>query len=308
MTPDSPSVTPVDAPEEAVPSKGGPLSAVAGYLRGPWTIAVYTFREGIRKKTLVGFLILSLLVIFGSSFMAAFLDPSSVGAAMGDLKTDAGLKLVKEICVSTISIFGVLITIFISASVVPSEIESRVIYTVLSKPLRRFQYLLGKFIGIQLIVLLNLLLMTALFFAALWVREGVAPTLLLWSTLLTYFEFLIVSAFTFALSCAASSPVLPTIGGLFIWLTGNLTEYLRDVHNRAGQTGEALDQFIGQVANALHAILPNLQNFSLKTQILHGAINDPPTNALIPNLVLYGLVYALFGFLLSQVIFWRREM
>ena len=280
------------------------MSAVVNYLRGPWCIAVYTWREGIRKKTLVGFLILSLLVIFGSSFMAVFLDPTTIG----DVQSDIDLKLVKDICVSTISIFGVLITIFISASVVLNEAESKVIYTVLSKPVRRFQYLLGKFVGVQMIILVNLLLMAGLFFLALYFRQAILPTLLLWSPLLTYFEFLVISAFTFALSCTATSAVLPTIGGFFIYLTGNLTEYLKDVYIRSGQTEEWLDALIGRVAYGLYYILPNLQRFSLKTQIINSLPNDPPRDAMIPNVVALGVLYAISGFLLAYWVFRNREV
>ena len=276
------------------------MKAVVDFVRGPWTIAIYTWREGIRRKSLVGFLILSLLVIFGSGFMSSFLDPSS--------DTDLQLKLVKDICVSTISIFGVLIAIFISASVVPNETENKVIYTVLSKPVRRFQYLLGKFMGAQLIILANLALMGALFFIALFIRQPVLPTLLLWSIFLTYFEFLIVSAFTFAISCLATSSVLPTIGGLFIYFTANLTEYLKDVYIRSGQTGEWLDSALGYVAWVLYNVLPNLQNFSLKTQIINGQPNDPPTDVLIPQLVLYGLLYGLSGYILAYWLFRKREL
>jgi ABC-type transport system involved in multi-copper enzyme maturation permease subunit len=276
------------------------MGAIIEFFRGPWYIAVYTYREGIRKKTLIGFLVLSLLVIFGASFISSYLDPTS--------ETDIDLKLIKDICVATISIFGVLITIFISASVVPGEIENKVIYTILSKPVRRVQYLLGKFIGAQLIIIVNLLLMGVLFFAALYMRQGIMPTLLLWSLLLTYFEFLIISAFTFAVSCASTSAVVPTIIGLFIYITGNLTEFLKDVQNRAGQSGQWFDDMIGWVANSLYQVLPNLQNFSLKTQIINGQPNDPPTDVLIPNLMAYGTLYAVFGFLLAWVIFWRKEM
>lgn len=258
----------------------------------------------MRKKTLIGFLILSLLVIFGSNFMTAFLSTTQVG----DSGSDVEVKLVKDICVTTISLFGVLITIFISASVVPAEMDNKVIYTVLSKPVRRVQYLLGKFIGVQLIVLMNLLLMGGLFFMALYFKTGVLPTLLLWSILLTYFEFLIVSAFTFALSCSSTSAVLPTIGGLFIYFVGNLTEYLKDVANRAGETGQAVDDFIGNLALWLWRILPNLKNFSLKNQILYLAPNDPPQDIQIPNLIVYGLVYALSGFILAWWVFRRKEL
>ncbi len=283
------------------------MSAVLDYMRGPWCIAVYTWREGIRKKTLVGFLILSLLVIFGASFMSAFLDQTTVGAA----ETDLDLKLIKDICVTTISIFGMLITIFISASVVPNEVENKVIYTVLSKPVRRMQYLLGKFIGVQMIVLANLLLMAGLFFAAIWIKQEAMPTLLLWSVLLTYFEFLVVSAFTFAVSCTSTSAVLPTIAGLFIYMTGNLTEYLKDVNNRSREAEDFFQRFIGKAAEWLYNILPNLQKFSLKNYILDLQPNDPlPSEMMdqIPNLVLYGLAYAIAGYLIAYWVFRRKEL
>ncbi len=280
------------------------MTSVVEYLARPWAIAVYTWREGIRKKTLVGFLILSLLVIFGSSFLGAFLDATYTG----DADVDMDLKLVKDISVTTISIFGVLITIFISASVVPNEVENKVIYTVLSKPVRRLQYLLGKFLGVQLIILINLLLMGGLFFITLYLRQNVMPTLLLWSILLTYFEFLIISSFTFAISCASTSSVLPTIAGFFIYLTGNLTEYLNDVSLRSQQSSEFIDNIIGYVAQGLYITLPNLQNFSLKTQILNSQPNDPPTDVLIPQLMMYGVVNAAVGFALAYWIFRRKEL
>ncbi len=276
------------------------MTAIVDFFRGPWCIAVYTWREGMRKKTLVGFLVLSLLVIFGSSFMSSFLDPSA--------QSDMELKLIKDICVTTIAIFGMLITVFISASVVPLEMDNKVIYTVLSKPVRRVQYLLGKFLGVQLIILVNLAMMGALFFLAIYMKQRILPTLLLWSILLTYFQFIIVSAFTFAISCASTSSVLPTIGGLFIYITGTLTEYLKDVFTRSGQTGEWFDKIVGYVAYGLYNVLPNLMHFDLKDQIINRAPNDPPTDVLIPNLIAYGLLYAMTGFIMSYIIFRRKEM
>ena len=275
------------------------------FFRGPLTIAGYTWREGMRKKTLIGFLILSLLVIFGSTFLTAFLGEAR---ASGNIESEVETKLIKDICVSAIAIFGVLITIFVSASVVPQEMENKVIYTILSKPVRRYQYLLGKFMGIQMIVLINLALMSAVFFITLWIKEGVMPTLLLWSTPLTYFQFLIVSAFTFALSCTSTSSILPTIGGLFIYITGNLTEYLKDVANRVGEASGAFDAFVGRLAFGLYQILPNLRNFDLKSQILNLQPNDPPVDLQFWWLVRYGLLYSVAGYLLAYILFRRKEL
>jgi ABC-type transport system involved in multi-copper enzyme maturation permease subunit len=258
----------------------------------------------MRKKTLIGFLILSLLVIAGSTLLTAFLSQSQINQ---EISIDVESKMIKDICVSAISVFGILITIFISASGVPAEMENKVIYTILSKPVRRFQYLLGKFVGVQLIIMLNLLLMTLLFFIALYVKQSVLPTLLLWSALLTYFQFLIVSAFTFAISCTSTSSVLPTIAGLFIFIIGNLTEYLKGVSEKAAEA-EGVNAIIGHIASALYKILPNLRNFDLRNQILYLQPDDPPADIMIPRLIAYGLAYAISGFILAYWLFRRKEL
>ena len=279
--------------------------AVANTIRGPWAIAVYTWREGIRKKTLLGFLILSLFVIFGSSFMTAFMTQATV---VGDIETQVETKMIKDICVTAISIFGILITIFISASVVPTELDNKVIYTVLSKPVKRYHYLFGKFLGVQLIVIANLVLMSILFMIALYLKEQVFPTMLIWSSLLTYFQFLIVSSFTFAISCTSTSSVLPTIAGLFIYIGGNLTEYLRDTADRASSSDQAFDVFVGQAARVISNVVPNLRSFDLREQILNLPLNDPPTDVMIPNLIAYGLMCATVGYLLALWLFQRKEL
>ena len=294
----------MSAESAVISAKGARSGGIGTYIRGPWAIALYTWQEGIRKKTLIGFLLLSLLVIFGSTFMTAFMANTTIG----NVETEVQTKMIKDICVSSIAIFGILITIFISASVVPTELENKVIYTILSKPIRRYQYLAGKFLGVQLIVIANLLLMTLLFMVALYAKERIFPTLLLWSALLTYFQFLIVSAFTFAISCTSTSSVLPTIAGLFIYIAGNLTEYLKDVYNRVGESERFFDTIIANIAQGLYYVLPNLRNFDMKDQILYLRSNDPPADIMIPNLIAYGLVFAAVGYLLAWVLFARKEL
>ena len=277
------------------------IAAVAWFT--PWSIALSTFREGLRRMTLIGFLILSILVIFGSMFMTAMMYDTG-----GTVATDVDVKLIKDICITAISIFGVLIAIFISASVVPTEIENKVVYTVLSKPVRRFQYLLGKFVGVQIIVAVNLLLMGVLFSIALYIKEPIFPRMLLYAIFLTYFEFLIVSAFTFAVAAASTSAVLPTIAGLFIYITGNLTQYLESVVNRSEASESAVDKTVGGLAWVLRNTLPDLQYFSLKTEILSLQINDTPKDIQIPNLVVYGILYALAGYIIAYWVFRRKEL
>jgi ABC-type transport system involved in multi-copper enzyme maturation permease subunit len=157
-------------------------------------------------------------------------------------------------------------------------------------------------------IILNLALMGGLFFVALYIRQNIPPTLLLWAILMTYFEFLIISAFTFAVAATASSSVLPTIAGLFIYITGNLTEYLSDVAVRSEASTDIVDKTVGTIANALHSILPNLQNFSMRMELVNGLPNDAPNFDMMDNLILTSLVYSAAGFALAYLIFRRKEL
>jgi len=152
--------------------------------------------------------------------------------------------------------------------------------------------------------------MGVLFFGAIWVKQNVLPTLLLYAILLTYFEFLVVSALTFAVSCTSSSAVLPTISGLFIYIVGNLTEYLKGVYERAEMVAEAgiIDSAVSMIAKLLYYVLPNLQNFSLRQQIVHLQPNDPPTDVQIPALIAYALLYAVAGFGIALMVFRKKEL
>jgi hypothetical protein len=78
--------------------------------------------------------------------------------------------------------------------------------------------------------------------------------------------------------------------------------------NRSGQTQQFLDQAIGWIAWGLYNLVPNLQNFSLKDQILYLQPNDPPKDAMIPQLIMYGLVFAVSGYIISYIIFRRKEL
>jgi len=80
------------------------------------------------------------------------------------------------------------------------------------------------------------------------------------------------------------------------------------VANKAGQTGQWLDETIGKLARGLYLILPNLQHFSLRNDILYLQPNDPPKDVLLSQLIAYGLVYALAGYIIAYWVFRRKEL
>ena len=255
-------------------------------------IAANTYREGIRKKTLIGFLIVALLVIGGSTFLTV-------------LSPGEEVKMVKDVCLAALSMFGVLIAIFTAGSMVPSEVENKTIYTVLSKPLRRFDYIVGKFVGIQFILILNLGLMALLSLAILFTREHVLSTILIKSVFLTYLELMVLSAFTFAVSMVSSSAVLPIISGAFIYIIGHLVEYLKGLSNHAVAAGHA---FLAGLIKLLYLVLPDLSNFNLRDQLIHLQPNDPRIGVIMWRLVAYALANVAVGILIAHMLFRRKEV
>jgi ABC-type transport system involved in multi-copper enzyme maturation permease subunit len=188
---------------------------------------------------------------------------------------------------------------------VPSEVENKTIYTVLSKPLRRFDYIVGKFVGIQFILILNLGLMALLSLAILFTREHVLSTILIKSVFLTYLELMVLSAFTFAVSMVSSSAVLPIICGAFIYIIGHLVEYLKGLSNHAVAAGHA---FLAGLIKLLYLVLPDLSNFNLRDQLIHLQPNDPRIGVIMWRLVAYALANVAVGILIAHMLFRRKEV
>ncbi|HOL22395.1 MAG TPA: ABC transporter permease subunit, partial [bacterium] len=123
-------------------------------MKKAWVIALNTFQESLRKKTFYILLVVALIVIGASRFFSF-------------LAAEDELKMIKDVSFSTIEFFGALIAIFTALAAVSGEIEKRTIYPLLSKPITRSNFIIGKLIGQSLIILLNVILMSIFFIVLL---------------------------------------------------------------------------------------------------------------------------------------------
>src|SRR5712691_10854438 len=117
-------------------------------------IALNTFKENLRDKILFNLVVFGLLLI-GSSILLSTLT-------IGEQAT-----IIKDVGLGSISLFGTLIAIFVGIGLVSKEIEKRTIYTIIAKPLRRYQFLLGKYFGLTLTLFVNIAIMVMGFFLIL---------------------------------------------------------------------------------------------------------------------------------------------
>ena len=247
------------------------------------SIAFNTFRENIREKLLYNLLVFALLMI-GSSILLTRLT-------IGELD-----RLIINLGLSSINFFGVLIAIFIGISLVSKEIDKKTIYTILSKPVPRYEFLLGKYLGLMFTLFVNTAVMVAGLLAVM-VYLNAPVTLLLFEALGFIFLELVVITAVALLFSTFTSATLSAIFTLAIYAVGHLSTDLK-------QFGAQMDSVGKAVLNALYYVLPNLERFNLKGQVIH-QVNISGTDVLLTTA--YGLAYAGLLLVLASIIFQRRD-
>jgi ABC-type transport system involved in multi-copper enzyme maturation permease subunit len=247
------------------------------------SISLNTFRETLREKLLYNLLIFALLMI-GSSILLSRLT-------LGDAN-----RLILDLGLASINIFGVIIAIFVGIGLVSKEIDKKTIYTILSKPVPRYEFLLGKYIGLCITLLANTTIMVAGLFMVLKFMQVPIEVVLFQSVLLIYVELLVVTAVALLFSTFTSS-TLSAIFTLAIYVIGHLSGDLKNL-------GSKLDSVSQGVLNALYYLMPNLERFNLKGHVIHQLDIGMMDMTLI---ICYGMAYATLVLLVATIIFQRRD-
>lgn len=247
------------------------------------SIALNTFRENLRDKLLYNLLVFALLMI-GSSLLLMRLT-------LGEFH-----RLLLNVGLGSINIFGVLIAIFVGIGLVNKEIEKKTIYTIISKPVARYQFLIGKYLGLTLTLLVNTLIMAGGLLLVLF-AQGVPIESMLFKALgLIFMEFMVITAV--ALLCSTfTSATLSAIFTLATYVIGHLTADLKIF-------GEKMDEGMRALVTGLYYILPNLERFNLKGNVIHH-VEVSGTDLLL--IVAYGLTYVAFLLISASIIFQRRD-
>jgi ABC-type transport system involved in multi-copper enzyme maturation permease subunit len=289
-------------------------------------IAMNTFKEAIRNRILYVILIFALILIGFSGIVS-------------ELTIASKMKIIKNLGFMSINLFGVAIAVFVGVSLVYNELEKKTIYTIVSKPIARWQFLLGKYFGLLLTVWVNVLIMTVFFLATVHyysaapADHGALVTLAIsfgkalvnffsWSLYpatanimhviaVTCLEMAIITAFAVLFS-SFSTPTLSMFFTVLTFVAGRLnedivrfTDQVWDKAYKAALAGQAdIDlPFSYYFATAAAHIIPNLQAFATTAEqaIYEQSVRVPwDTYA-------YGVVYTAGVLCLSMLIFHRRN-
>ena len=250
-----------------------------------FAIALNTCREAIRNKILYAILLFACLV-------------TGISAAFGWASIGDTIKFVKDFSLFSISLFGVVTTVVLGVSLLSKELGKRTIYNVLSKPVGRWQFLVGKFFGLLATLAVMMALMTVALLTLLYLLEGRIDWQIVPVVAVMLLELGILSAVAIFFSSIA---VTPTLAGLFTaatFIAGRSTPMLGYLMTPDQPTT------LRHIARGLHAVLPHLNQFYIADRIAYGLTLSP---AYYVDAIVYAAAYTALLLIISVAIFRRRE-
>ena len=249
-----------------------------------WTIGCNTMREAIRSKLLYTLLLFAIVMI-------------GTGVVVSSISYVEGSRILQDVGLASIRLFSTGIAIFVGVDMIHREVSGRTIYTILSKPVSRAEFLVGKFVGLVMTIWLQLGIMTAAFVAvslasAAPIDSGHGAALCLIGVELS----LIVAVAT--LFSAFTTPMLASFFTLGIYMMGHLSRDLVQIGTRSGSKSMEI------MAQLLYEVLPDLESFNLKTQAVH-QLPISLGEVLWPTL--YGTAYCAGLLYIATFLFARRD-
>jgi len=251
-------------------------------------IAFNTFREAVRDRVLYNLVVFAILMVGGALLL-------------GRISLRIERLVPVNLGLTAIALFGIVIAIFLGIGLVSKEIERRTLYTVLAaRPVRRWEFIVGKQLGLIATLVVNAGFMSAGFFAALLYlqhRFEAADRFLLVALYFIVLQFVVITSLALMFS-TFSSPLLSTIFTFALFVIGTFAEDLRGFGAMAGGSTRAL-------TSALAYVLPNFAVFNVVSEVAHSI---PVPGRLILFNSLYALLYATAVTSAAVLIFDRRNL
>jgi ABC-type transport system involved in multi-copper enzyme maturation permease subunit len=268
-------------------------------MRNIWLLAQITFKEGIRNRILIG------ILFFAIVLCAANLVITSMFAFdLGKVAVDVGLSI--------ISIAGLIIIFFLGINLLAKDLDKKTIYMVLSRPLSRWQYVIGKFMGLGLLILASIMILGAFASGSVKLSMLNAPSYIppnfSWSIFAAALVFALISllitmSLALLFTCATSSSFLAMIMTAGSYFIGQNIELVAKMYHTAGV--DSGNRLFGKLLEIIAWIFPNLAAFDLKTTAAYGL---PLTASQLVWPGIYGISYIGLILILTIFIFQRREL
>jgi hypothetical protein len=282
-----------------------------------WTLATATVTQLLRMKILFFLLAFSVLVV-------------AAGFAFPVLNPEQQLKLLKDVSFGALQVFSLVIAIVATALLLPRDLEDRTLYTILSKPVPRHEYLLGKLLGVLLLIGAGLLLMDLAFSAVLWLREKlllaqiiqaleaktpeavaqleaiVSKQGLTWGlhlgVLAVFWKAAVVAALALMISCFASSTLFTVVVTFCVVIIGHGQGLIREYFLQGGTLAEPVKKLLSAL---LAIVTPDLGVFDVVDNVINGeSVGLSAALAMSGTALLYLTGYAV----VSHLLFVEKEL
>ena len=306
-------------------STSAPTTAKASHASRILVIATHTFTQLVRMKVFYFLAIFAVIAIASNFFdLPQHEGPEAVGANV--------LRSIKSWSLGAMTLFSVVLCVVATALLLPKDVEDRTLYTILAKPVPRFDYLAGKLLGVLLLVFVSLALMDVLMTVVLqirttmvveqqremaealgWTPEAIAslraetlangPNWSLQGAVFAVFlRASIMASLALLISTFSTSTIFTTVVSFLIYFIGHFQADARDVYLHAGEAGEGVFARISALVFSL--VLPDFQLFNVIDAVIEGQAMPLVT---LGKLALVGLYYALFFTVASWFIFSEKE-
>jgi len=257
-------------------------------MRRAGAVALNTFREAVRDRVLYN------LVFFALLMMAA-------AVAVGQISIGIEQTVIVSLGLSAISVIGLLISIFIGVALVSKEMDKRTLYALLAKPVRRWEFLLGKFGGLVLTLAVNTAAMAAglllvMFYVKHSLERGDAAVLV--AVYFIWLKLALVVALALLFSCF-TTPLLAILFTVGLYIVGLYVQELRNL------PVEVMTPVMAALTRWLSYLLPNFENFNVMALAAHGRAVP---GALILQNTLYTVIYCTIVLTAAAAVFSRRNL
>jgi ABC-type transport system involved in multi-copper enzyme maturation permease subunit len=246
-------------------------------------VAANTYRETVRERVLYNLVFFALLM-------------TASGVFMKQLSIRQDERIIKDIGLAAMELFGTLIAVFIGVGLVSKEIERRSLYPLLAKPLGRTEFILGKFAGLGFTLLVNVAVMTAGLYLTLAATGRAVDPNLMKAVYTMYLGLLLVVALALLFSAITSS-MLAAVGTVILVVAGRFSDVIRNMKQVAPGTPDWL-------AQGLYYVLPNFRNFDIKMRVVHF---DPVSATDLAWITVYAVGYLGVVLGLALTVFRSRE-
>ena len=261
-----------------------------------WSVAHNTFIEAIRDRVLFSLILFAFVMILSSLIFAG-------------ISAEQYNKIVKDLGLTAISLIGIMISIFLGMGLVYKEIEKKTVYNIFSKPIRRYEFILGKYLGLSFTLLVNTAAMAFILFLLVLYTEMRHAGLIKYyygghyyaeffkAVYFEYLEFLVIIGIALVFS-SFTTPVMSVLFTFFLFAIGRFSS---DIRLLAEQVKNPVVGFLTEV---IYRVIPNLEKFDVRREAVYGG---SVSVELILYTTAYAILYILALLVLSIIIFEKRE-